>query len=76
MSAENHFDGVPRVWRNRKVNLRMMAEVCQHCHKVIFPPRDICPEPDCGKPTGETIIYYSPVKSESKSSKLNGQKPV
>lgn len=66
------FSGVPRIWRNNEINLRMKAEI--HCGKVIFPPRDICPH--CGKEAGGTVIYYSPIKPKPESSNLNGQEPV
>jgi uncharacterized OB-fold protein len=37
---------IPRHWRLRKQRYALVGEVCPHCDKKIFPPRDICP--DCG----------------------------
>ncbi|HUF37589.1 MAG TPA: Zn-ribbon domain-containing OB-fold protein [Anaerolineales bacterium] len=38
---------VARHWRLKKQRYALVGEVCPHCERKIFPPRDICP--DCGK---------------------------
>lgn len=35
-------------WRLRGQRYRLEGEICDHCGKLIFPPRDICPE--CKQP--------------------------
>jgi len=34
----------PLYWNMLAVFLTMTGEKCGHCGKIIFPPRDICPE--------------------------------
>jgi uncharacterized protein len=34
---------ISRHWRLKKQRYSMVGEVCPHCEKKIFPPRDICP---------------------------------
>lgn len=34
---------IPRNWRTRQQRYSLKAEVCETCHNVIFPPRDVCP---------------------------------
>lgn len=38
---------VARHWRLKSQRYSLVGEVCPHCEKKIFPPRDICPE--CGE---------------------------
>ncbi|MBN1488261.1 MAG: Zn-ribbon domain-containing OB-fold protein [Anaerolineae bacterium] len=38
-------------WRLRGQRYRLEGEVCEHCGKKIFPPRDICPH--CKEPAQE-----------------------
>jgi uncharacterized OB-fold protein len=38
---------VPRHWRLRRERYALVGEVCPHCDRKIFPPRDLCP--DCGE---------------------------
>ena len=45
---------VPRHWRLRKQRYALVGEICPHCSKKIFPPRDVCPE--CG---GEAKTTYT-----------------
>jgi len=42
---------IPRHWRLKKQRYGLVGEVCSHCDKKNFPPRDVCP--NCN---GETII--------------------
>lgn len=34
---------ISRHWRLKKQRYSLVGEVCPHCEKKIFPPRDICP---------------------------------
>jgi uncharacterized OB-fold protein len=34
---------VPRHWRLKQQRYALVGEVCPHCEKKIFPPRDVCP---------------------------------
>lgn len=42
-------------WRLRGQRYRLEGEICHHCGKHIFPPRDICPE--CKKPAKEPFTF-------------------
>lgn len=42
---------VPRNWRLNKQRYRLVGENCPHCETKIFPPRDICPNRNCGENT-------------------------
>jgi len=44
--------------RTRHQRYRLQGEVCGDCHKVIFPPRDICPY--CGLHDTTTLVEYRP----------------
>lgn len=37
---------IPRHWRLKKQRYSLVGEVCAHCDKPMFPPRDVCP--NCG----------------------------
>lgn len=37
---------IPRHWRLKKQRYGLVGEVCPHCDKPLFPPRDVCP--NCG----------------------------
>ena len=39
---------IPKHWRLQEQRYRLIGEVCDHCGKKLFPPRDVCPE--CSKP--------------------------
>lgn len=41
----------PRYWRLKQQRYKLIGEKCPHCDEFIFPPRDICPNEDCGKNT-------------------------
>lgn len=45
---------VPRYWRLKQQRYALVGEVCPHCEKKIFPPRDVCPY--CG---GEAKTQYA-----------------
>ncbi|HJZ05099.1 transcriptional regulator [Candidatus Amesbacteria bacterium RIFCSPHIGHO2_01_FULL_48_32] len=34
---------ISRYWRLQKARYGLVGEVCTHCKKKIFPPRDVCP---------------------------------
>lgn len=40
---------ISRHWRLKQQRYSLVGEVCPHCEKKIFPPRDICPNPECRK---------------------------
>jgi uncharacterized paraquat-inducible protein A len=39
---------VPNLWRTKKQRYSLHGEVCVHCARAVFPPREICPH--CHKP--------------------------
>jgi len=43
-------------WRLKPQRYALVGELCSHCDKKIFPPRDICP--DCGK-EAKTLFQFS-----------------
>jgi len=47
---------IPRHWRLKQQRYRLVGEVCPHCDKKIFPPRDICP--NCGDEC-KTLYQFS-----------------
>lgn len=38
---------ISRHWRLKRQRYALVGEVCPHCDRKIFPPRDLCP--DCGR---------------------------
>ncbi len=47
---------VPQNWRLNQQRYRLVGEICEHCGKRIFPPRDVCPE--CEAPA-KTPLQFS-----------------
>lgn len=45
---------IPRHWRLKKQRYGLVGEICPHCEKKIFPPRDVCPY--CGGEPRATIV--------------------
>jgi len=37
---------IPRNWRLQQQRYRLAGKVCEHCNRVIFPTRNVCPECD------------------------------
>ncbi len=40
---------VPRHWRTQLPRYALVGVVCDSCHEIAFPPRDVCPK--CHSPT-------------------------
>ncbi len=34
---------IPRNWRLQQQRYRLEGKVCEHCNKMIFPSRNVCP---------------------------------
>jgi hypothetical protein len=47
---------ISRHWRLKRQRYSLVGEVCPHCQKKIFPPRDICP--DCSE-DARTLYQFS-----------------
>jgi len=45
---------VARTWRTRRQRYSLAGERCEHCHKAIFPPRDVCPH--CAEPAQREFL--------------------
>lgn len=45
---------IPNMWRTKKQRYSLQGDVCQHCERAIFPPREICPH--CHKPMQATQV--------------------
>ena len=39
---------IPNVWRTKKQRYSLQGDVCVHCERAVFPPREVCPH--CHKP--------------------------
>jgi uncharacterized OB-fold protein len=39
---------VPNLWRTKKQRYSLQGDVCVHCERAVFPPREVCPH--CHKP--------------------------
>ena len=46
---------VPRFWRTEKTRYGLLGEICRACHKLIFPPRDVCPH--CTEPGQDALAF-------------------
>ncbi|GIV68942.1 zinc ribbon domain-containing protein [Caldilinea sp.] len=42
---------IPNMWRTKKQRYSLQGEVCIHCERAVFPPRQICPH--CHQPMRE-----------------------
>lgn len=66
---------VPEYWRFQRQRYGngeggLEGEECPHCRKKIFPPRDICPNPECGRGTLNNnldMIVRTSTKEKSES---------
>ena len=39
---------IPNLWRTKKQRYSLQGDVCVHCERAVFPPREVCPH--CHKP--------------------------
>jgi len=39
---------IPNMWRTKKQRYSLQGDVCVHCERAVFPPRQICPH--CHRP--------------------------
>lgn len=67
-----------RNWRTRQQRYSLTGEICPHCQKHIFPPRDICPYCDesagplhrmtgTGEVYSHTTLYHAPAGFEGQA---------
>ena len=54
---------VSRSWRLRKQRYALVGETCPACHRVLFPPREVCPY--CQTTTHLPIVALLPGASWS-----------
>jgi len=45
---------IPNMWRTKKQRYSLQGEVCIHCARAVFPPRQICPH--CHRPMHEERV--------------------
>lgn len=50
---------IPNLWRTKKQRYSLQGEVCIHCERAVFPPREVCPH--CHKPT-QVAVSQQPSK--------------
>lgn len=55
---------LPWLWRQTRKNLNPLNEYsnCPACDSIHFPPRRVCPEPDCHFDSGETPTTLPEIK--------------
>jgi uncharacterized OB-fold protein len=52
---------IPNLWRNKKQRYSLQGDVCVHCERAVFPPREVCPH--CHKPmNGQALVVQQPEK--------------
>jgi uncharacterized OB-fold protein len=52
---------VPNLWRTKKQRYSLQGDVCVHCERAVFPPREVCPH--CHKPMGaQALVMKQPEK--------------
>jgi uncharacterized OB-fold protein len=52
---------VPNLWRTKKQRYSLQGDVCIHCERAVFPPREVCPH--CHKPMGaQAVVAKQPEK--------------
>jgi uncharacterized OB-fold protein len=52
---------VPNLWRTKKQRYSLQGDVCIHCERAVFPPREVCPH--CHKPMGaQALVMKQPEK--------------
>lgn len=49
---------IPNLWRTKKQRYSLQGDVCVHCERAVFPPREVCPH--CHKPMGTTAAVMQP----------------
>ncbi|HQY90377.1 MAG: zinc ribbon domain-containing protein [Caldilinea sp.] len=50
---------IPNMWRTKKQRYSLQGEVCNHCERAVFPPRQVCPH--CHKPMHEHGAKAAPI---------------
>ena len=43
-----NFMAIPNLWRTQKQRYSLQGDLCVHCERAVFPPRQICPH--CRRP--------------------------
>jgi uncharacterized OB-fold protein len=52
---------VPNLWRTKKQRYSLQGDVCVHCERAVFPPREVCPH--CHKPMrAQALVMKEPEK--------------
>lgn len=50
---------VPNLWRTKKQRYSLQGDVCVHCERAVFPPREVCPH--CHKPMqAQALVMKQP----------------
>ena len=60
---------IPRNWRLQQQRYRLAAKTCEHCHQMIFPPRNVCPAcaAEASRLSGDFSIPVKIVKCETQN---------
>lgn len=51
---------IPNLWRIKKQRYSLQGDVCVHCERAVFPPREVCPH--CHKPMHGQALAVQPLK--------------
>lgn len=51
---------IPNLWRTKKQRYSLQADVCVHCERAVFPPREVCPH--CHKPMASHALAPAAAK--------------
>jgi uncharacterized OB-fold protein len=52
---------VPNLWRTKKQRYSLQGDVCVHCDRAVFPPREVCPH--CHMPMkAQALVMQQPEK--------------
>lgn len=49
---------IPNLWRTKKQRYSLQGDVCVHCERAVFPPREVCPH--CHKPVQGQAAVMQP----------------
>jgi uncharacterized OB-fold protein len=56
---------IPNLWRTKKQRYSLQGDVCVHCERAVFPPREVCPH--CHKPMqGQAAVQAVASREPSK----------
>ena len=55
---------IPNLWRTKKQRYSLQGDVCVHCERAVFPPREVCPH--CHQPMQGHGVVQAAISREPK----------